>query len=1090
MILSSLINNITLVIALSILYSFIIRRWKFESRANQLISGLLFGAVAVVGMMNPLIFSPGLIFDGRSIVISIAGFIGGPVTALIAVLLSAAYRIWLGGPGAVMGVSVIVWSAAIGVAYHFLRNRRPDTVTPLHILGFGILVHVGMLALTMTLPSGMKFDVLAKIALPVLLVYPLGALLVCLVLLDQESRMHAEEALRESEEKHRRLFETMTQGVVYQSADGTIISANPAAERILGLSLDQLKGKSSMDPSWKAIREDGSELPGTDHPAMAALQTGKAVGPFIMGVFQPKKNAYAWLSINAIPLFHPGETRPFQVYATFEDITEKHKAERDYQTLFREMLDGFALHEIICDAQGQPVDYRFLTVNPTFERMTGLKAEHIVGRTVLEIMPGTEPHWIEIYGRVALTGEPAFFENYSKELDKYFEVTAFRPVPNQFACIFVDITERKRAEKALHTASERFFHVISSLYAGIIVVSNEGQVEFVNQSFCDLFDLTDNPTDLHGLTSPELIQKIKDVYENPSYMVARIQEVLSKGQPIRIEEVSIKGNRTYLLDFVPIFIDGKQHGRLWHHQDITERKRMEEDLREVEERFRLAFYTSPDAVNINRLEDGLYIDINEGFTRLTGFTREDVIGRTSLETNIWHNPADRQELIRGLKEQGYYANLEAEFRRKDSSITTALMSARVIVLKGVPHILSITRDISERKRAEADRRRLEEQLLQAQKMEAIGTLAGGIAHDFNNILSGIMGYTELALLRHIPPGNPAKEYLEEVLRSADRARDLVAQIMTFSRQHEQKRIPMEMSPIIKEALKLLRASLPTTIEIRQQIASSMEPVVLADPIQVHQVIMNLCTNAAHAMKDRGGVLDVSLNPVRYSPEALLPHPDLQSGVEYQVLVVRDTGHGMDREVMDRIFDPFFTTKKVGEGTGLGLAVVYGIVKNYDGVITCESEPGAGATFRIFLPAVTGSQTEKSEIKAAIRGGSERILFVDDERSLTQLFKIQLEKLGYHVRTFNDPIEALADFRAKPSDYDLVITDMTMPHMVGIELTEEIMRIRADIPAILCTGTTDGIATDSLHHAGVRELVIKPFPISTLAALVRKVLDER
>ncbi len=282
-----------------------------------------------------------------------------------------------------------------------------------------------------------------------------------------------EEALQASEEKHRRLFETLSQGVVYHSADGKIISANPAAEQILGLTLDQIMGKTSMDPRWKMIQEDGTAVPGSDHPAMIALRTGRQEGPVIRGVFHPDKNAHIWLRITAIPLFQPDETAPYQVYATFEDITEKRKAEQDYQTLFREMHTGFSVHEIIIDHLGKPVDYRFLDVNPAFETMTGLKAGDIVGRRVLEVLPNTEHYWIETFGNVALTGKPVTFDNYSEELGKYFQVTAFRPALNQFACIFADITNQKNAEQESRDAQQRLLNVLDSISALIYVADME-----------------------------------------------------------------------------------------------------------------------------------------------------------------------------------------------------------------------------------------------------------------------------------------------------------------------------------------------------------------------------------------------------------------------------------------------------------------------------------------------------------------------------------------------------------------------------------------------------------------------------------------
>jgi len=292
----------------------------------------------------------------------------------------------------------------------------------------------------------------------------------------------AEADLRKSEEKHRRLFETMSQGVVYHHADGSIFSVNPAAEFILGLTMDQMLGRTSMDPRWKMIHEDGTEVPGTDHPAMIALRTGQKVGPVVRGVFHPDKNAHIWLTITATPLFHADDKEPFQVYATFEDITAQRKITRDYQTLFRQMLNGFAVHEIILDDQGESVDYRFLEVNPAFEDMTGLKGADIVGKTVRQVLPDTEQDWIESFGRVALTGEPISFERYSRELQKHFHVSAFRSAPQQFACIFADITDRKRAEEDAKAAHQRLLTVLDSINALIYVADMQThEILFLNK---------------------------------------------------------------------------------------------------------------------------------------------------------------------------------------------------------------------------------------------------------------------------------------------------------------------------------------------------------------------------------------------------------------------------------------------------------------------------------------------------------------------------------------------------------------------------------------------------------------------------------
>jgi len=335
-------------------------------------------------------------------------------------------------------------------------------------------------------------------------------------LVDINASKVIQEELRESENKYRRLFETMSQGVIYQDANGSVIFANPAAERILGISIDTMHGKTAMDQSWKTINEDGSPVSGSDHPAMIALRTGKPFGPFIMGVFQPQKKDHVWLSLHATPLFRPGESKPFQVYVIMEDITAEYKANRKYESLFHEMVDGFALHEIICDEHGKPFDYRYLSVNPAFERMTGLKAGNIVGRTVLEILPETELYWIETYKRVALTGEPANFENFSASLDKYFEVSAYQPAPNQFACTFTDITERKKAEKALQESENKYRSYVDSAPDGIFVNDENGSYIEVNKAACAITGYSKEQLltmSFKDLTAKEFWAEGRDLFE-------------------------------------------------------------------------------------------------------------------------------------------------------------------------------------------------------------------------------------------------------------------------------------------------------------------------------------------------------------------------------------------------------------------------------------------------------------------------------------------------------------------------------------------------------------------------------------------------
>lgn len=399
--------------------------------------------------------------------------------------------------------------------------------------------------------------------------------------------------------------------------------------------------------------------------------------------------------------------------------------------------------------------------------------------------------------------------------------------------------------------------------------------------------------------------------------------------------------------------------------------------------------------------------------------------------------------------------------------------------------IKMVEDISEKKRSEEERHRLETELRQAQKMEAIGTLAGGIAHDFNNILAAIMGYTEMAMEN--APGAPlVQKDLTEVLKAGTRAKDLVYQILTFSRQTEQEAKPVKMKLVVKEAAKLLRASLPSTIEVLWNIQS--ESSVMADPTQIHQVVMNLCTNAAHAMEDKGGMLEVSLEDVLLDGDFAAHHPGLSSGL-YTRLIVSDTGHGMDASTMSRIFEPYFTTKEKGEGTGLGLATVHGIVKSHGGAVTVYSEPGEGTTFHIYLPVAEWEAEAEVATEETLPTGSELVLLVDDEQPLVNLGKEMLESLGYGVVTRTSSLEALETFRKQPGRFDVVVTDMTMPSMTGDALAMELLKVRSDIPVVLCTGFSAKISEEKVKALGIRGFVMKPFLRSNMARTIRAALDE-
>ena len=418
-------------------------------------------------------------------------------------------------------------------------------------------------------------------------------------------------------------------------------------------------------------------------------------------------------------------------------------------------------------------------------------------------------------------------------------------------------------------------------------------------------------------------------------------------------------------------------------------------------------------------------------------------------------------------------------KRNGGSLFDAQLESIAVQGNGQLVVNVIVTDITERTRLEA-------RLRQSQKMEALGTMAGGIAHDFNNILAAIIGFTEL-VASHMAKESRDQHHLRRVMEAGIRGRELVRQMLTFSRNAEQEKRPLYLDSITKESVKFLRASMPSTIRMTVNVAC--EPcLILADPVQIQQVLINLCTNASYAMRETGGSLGIELSDVSVSPSDANPYA-IEPGL-YVKLLVRDTGTGIPAHIKDRIFDPFFTTKGVGEGTGLGLSVVMGIVKQSGGYITVESEPGKGSAFAVYFPRVAGEPVAHTAGgEEALPTGSERILFVDDEEALVEMGEDILAELGYEVTSRTNGREALALFRLDPSRFDLVISDQTMPELTGIDLAKEIMVIRPDMRVILCTGFSYLVDADTAKAAGIRAFLMKPLTKREIAKTIRQVLDE-
>ncbi len=647
--------------------------------------------------------------------------------------------------------------------------------------------------------------------------------------------------------------------------------------------------------------------------------------------------------------------------------------------------------------------------------------------------------------------------------------------PTRMAGSHTDITERKQAELALAEEEMKRRILIDRFRDGIVVLDQEGAVCEVNRSFAEMLGY-----------SPEEVLRLHVWDWNVQWTREELKEQLQA-----IDQTgSSFGTCHRRKDGTVYDVEISTNGMMWGARklvfcvcrDISARKAGEQALRESEERFRILVENAPDGIFLQTNHRLAYLN-RAALKLFSAESAEQLLGQPILSRFHESCHDNVLERIRQLNVERLNAPPVEELCLKlDGTTFYAEVSAAPITYRGEPGAVVFLRDIAERKRVEEERERLESQLRNAQKLESMGTLAAGIAHDFNNILLPIIGYSEMAL-NELTPSHPLRFGTEQVLKAAHRARDLVKQILTFSQMgREAERRPSDLSPIVNEAMHLLRASLPTSIEIRKDLKPG---IALVDPVQIHQVIMNLCTNAAHAM-DGKGVLDIGLSKVFLNGnDPVLASNGMEPGI-YVNLRIEDSGCGMDAAIMERIFDPYFTTKEVGKGSGLGLAVVHGIVRRHEGAITVRSKPGKGSVFNIFLPELQSEMSISRDNNATWVGGSERILLVDDETSILDLGVKALGRMGYKVTAERDSMSALEIFLSNPGGFDLIITDYTMPNLTGEELIAQVRQIRTEMPIILSTGFSEKVTENTKSELGV-EIIMKPYGLRQLAEAIRKAL---
>jgi two-component system cell cycle sensor histidine kinase/response regulator CckA len=734
----------------------------------------------------------------------------------------------------------------------------------------------------------------------------------------------------------------------------------------------------------------------------------------------------------------------------------------------------------------------FIEVNDRYVEMFGYTREELIGRTISEMgLWGSEAERDKFAAEFDVHGRVRDLEVVRRRRDGALItcLLSAEPIelsgrPRIFTSLY-DITARRQTEQALRDSEERFSKAFRAVPDAVLITDPAtGRVVDVNEGCFRVFGYPRE--ECIGRTTTDL-----QLWTDPADRMRLMSELRAGGGSVRNLEFTGRtrsGSRAdVLVSCETIELHGQPH-LVTIARDITEWKRAERALRDSEAKFAQSFRASPGAIGITDLETRQYTEVNDSYCRLVGYERGEMIGRTALELGVWANLEERTRFIETFLARGSVDDMEILVRRRDGEVLTCILRAEKVVLSGREHIVSALTDITARRRSETERNALEAQLRQAQKLEALGQLAGGIAHDFNNILTGISAYTDLAVMDADRPAD-VQAHLQQVRRATDRAADLVRQILTFSRQTAQERKPIRLHAVLREALKLLRSSIPKSIAIVERF-DPVAPIVLADPTQVHQVIMNLCTNATHAMRAAGGQLTVTLDSLSVGGRGGATRTDLQPGT-YARLTVSDTGHGMDSATLARVFEPFFTTKEPGQGTGLGLSVVHGIIEDHDGVINVRSTPGAGTTFEVCLPEHGHVVVADVEANAELpRGRGQRVLLVDDEAMIVAAGTQLLTLIGYRVTAHTDPRAAWAAFEQAPEEFDAVLSDLTMPHLTGVELARRVLAKRPGMPMLLATGQAMSWTNDSLRALGMRGVIAKPLTVGKLAHALHDLFAER
>ncbi len=757
-------------------------------------------------------------------------------------------------------------------------------------------------------------------------------------------------------------------------------------------------------------------------------------------------------------------------------------SEGRYRSLFENMLNGFAYCRMMYN-QDRPQDFIYLTVNSAFETLTGLK--NVTGKKVSEVIPGireSDPELFELYGRVALTGMPERFETFVKALGEWFAISVYSPKRECFVAVFDVITERKLAVEALMESAGRLKMALSASNMGVWEWNIQTDAVFWSPECYEIAGVESPKVtfesfteSLHPEDAARVMTAIDQAMASRSVYTAEFRIIRPDGKVIWISNL---GKADYDETGKPLRMVGIV-------RDITDRKQAEHSLREGEERYRVLVENAAEMIAVT--QDGILKFANPEAEVISGYSRDELTTRPFLEfvhaEDRARAEANYQHLLKG---EPILDGGEIRIVRKDGAVRWLNIKGTRILWKGAPATLNFYTDATEHLRAEEEREKLKAQLFQAQKMESVGRLAGGVAHDFNNMLCVIIGNAESALER-VDPADPLHGDLQEIQKAGQRSADLTRQLLAFARRQTVSPKVLDLNDTIEGMLKMLRRLIGEDTRLAWSPSHDLWNVRM-DPSQIDQILANLAVNARDAISGVGQVAVETANVV-FDDSYCAHHVGSVPG-EYAMLALTDNGTGMSKDVLEHIFEPFFTTKEVGKGTGLGLATVYGIVKQNNGFIDVLSEPGKGTTFKIYLPRFgtnTAQALPETESKKT-PGGKETILLVEDAQPLLELGRRILETLGYTVLVASTPQEAIDHAGKSAGDIHLLITDVVMPEMNGRELMEKLCAARPAMKCLFMSGyTTDIIARQGILEEGIH-FIQKPFTRDSFAAKIREALE--